>query len=351
MRRPFKLINAIVLLVIALLLIVAAVLIFGRMDETLEVFGRVAPSDQETVRAQISGVIEKVHCDEGDYVNKGDTIAVFLADEMVLELDKLQKRHDQALATLAQLEEEYQNLIMSESFETQSAFANLRQAEQRAKIAKSKYERAQSLYEKDLISMEERDDRELEYELAKSYYISLKERSDLLASRLRLQIQSQKKEVAMAAGQLEHAEQMLEKAYIVTPLDGQILNAEIEELEGNMVSAGQAIAEIGDVSDLNLVCIVSEGDIPKIDSGQKARIFINAFPHRDYKIFKGTVEYISPIPEINERGAFFEVEVGIDDPWVEIASDSVILQPGLTGKAEIILRSEVRLIELFLGVQ
>ncbi len=331
------------------MLIGVAVLVFGRMDKTVEGFGIVRPARFEHVRAQVEGTIKDVFVEEGDSVRAGDTVAIITADKLILAVDQSKKALEQAQADLTQLKEEHQNLVLSASFETQSAFANLYQARYRAETARKKYERAQTLYERDLISQEERDEKELEYELAQSYHVALKERAELLEKRFLLQIQKQKHEVELAAIEYEYAKADLGKSYVISPMTGQILTPNTAELVGQKVSVGQPVMEIGDLTEMDFVARISESEIPGVSAGQETRIFINAFPHHKYRVFRGMVQHVPATPKLTDRGIFFEVMIEIADPRVEAFSPAVFLKPGLSGEAEIILEKDVRLIELILG--
>ena len=110
MRRRFKLINTIVVLVILLLLIGLAVVVFGRMDETVEGFGIVQPSRRENVRARVDGVIREVFVDGGDQVLPGDTLVTIHADDLLLAAERSKRVLEQTRTDLLQLEEEYQKL-------------------------------------------------------------------------------------------------------------------------------------------------------------------------------------------------------------------------------------------------
>ncbi len=332
-----------------ILLLGFSVLIFGRMDETVRAFGIVEPANYERVKPKVDGIIEKILVKEGDRVEKGDTLAVLDVRELRLQVERTKQALTQAQADLSQLKEEYENLILSKSFETTSAFANLFQARRRAEIAKEKYERAQKLYKENLISLEEKEDIRLNYELFQSQYRALKERAELLKRRYLLRIREKEEEVALAKRECELAMEKLRKSVITAPISGEILTPKVEELVGTKATKGEPILEIGDLSGVNFIGEVGEADIPDIKPGQEARIFINAFPHRRYKVFKGEVVSISPKPKLTKRGIAFEVKLRIADPWVKASSTQLPLKPGLSGRAMIVTKQRVRLIQRVFG--
>ena len=346
MRRRFRLISIVILLVILILVIGLFVLVFGRMDKTIEAHGAVKPARCELVKPQIDGVVRDVPVRENITVTAGDTLALLRSDEIEIAVDRAKRAFDSERTGLAQLRESYRNLDLSAAFEAQWAFANVYQAKRRAESAREKYERAEELYAENLISAEELDDKRLAYELAESYYSSLTERITMMKRQYEIQIAEQVKTVELAEREYELARENLGKTVITAPVSGVVLTPGVEELIGTRVSTGAAIMEVGDLSAMSFIGQVRESDIPHVGEGQQARIYINAFPHRQYKVFRGEVVAVSPRPAMTNAGVVFETTVRIDDPWVEVGSSTVNLKPGLTGKVKIVVRHKVRLIEL-----
>lgn len=345
-RRRFRLLGVVVILVMMIIVVGFLVLVFGRMDETIKAQGLVEPAAVVGVRPCVGGIVERVCVTEGGHVGAGDTLLVLKADEMRFQVERAKQALVQAEADLAQLREEYDNLIISESFETQSAFANLYQAKRRAEMAHEKYIRAEELFEKNLISSEERDDRKLDYELTQSYYASLRDRAELLQKRYMLRIEENEKEVSLARREYDLAVERLSESVILCPAGGCILTKNPGSLLGSMAVGGEAILEIGNLEDLVFMSEVGEADIPEIEIGQKVKIFINAFPHRRYKVFEGRITRISTAPKRTDRGIAFDVRIGMDDPWIEASTERTPLRPGLSGEAKIVTRENVRLIEM-----
>jgi multidrug resistance efflux pump len=351
MKRRFRLISIVVLLSVAILVVAAGVIIFGTADETVSAYGVTGIGGAEPVRAQVDGVVEKILVGDGESVLAGDTLARINSDESSVAVDKAQIQVQRARFDLAQLKEEYENLVSSESFETQSAFASLYQAQQRAEIAKIKSQRAESLYVRDLISLEEKDDSQLEFQLAQSYYLSLKDRADLLEKRYLLQIEKQEREVELAGIELSHAEEFLKRSMVVSPMTGEIVNLEKDSLIGRRVFTGETLMHVADHSKVVFTAEVSENDIPLIKPGLDVRVFINAYPHRTYRVFKGIVENVSTRPKASAVGIVFETRVHIVDPWIDMETKTVLLRPGLSGEAEIVVRRDVRLIETLFDIE
>jgi len=72
MRRPFRFIAYSALSCFLLLVIAGLVVLFGRMDETVEGSGTVFPASCVNVAPEVTGIIETVTVREGDEVEAGD---------------------------------------------------------------------------------------------------------------------------------------------------------------------------------------------------------------------------------------------------------------------------------------
>ncbi len=121
-------------------------------------------------------------------------------------------------------------------------------------------------------------------------------------------------------------EAMLEKSNLYAPTAGMIGELKIEEGEtitqntllGTHIMTEFVYAEFG----------VVERDVNKIALGQKARVFIDAFPD---KTFEGVIESVSPVVGGTSRTA--TAQVRIENP-------ERLLLPGMFARIRILLYSK-----------
>ena len=331
---------------IIILIIAVMVLIFGKMDETVEGLGTVFPVNYVNAAPEVSGIIQDVFVREGNKVGVDDTLFTLISDDFQFQLEKSRQLLAETQSRLTELQEEYRNLTSSESFETSVILADLFSAKKRMEIAQRDYERADRLFAKELISLEERDRAKLDYEVSQSNYRVLNERRNVLVRQYERRIIDAQRNVEMAEQAYSLAEQKLQKTVVRSPLSGTILTPKVDDLTGTKALEGQPVLQIGDLSEMTFIVRVKEGDIPKVQIGQDVKIFVNAFPHRRYKVFTGTVIELSSNPKVTESSVSFEAKVEIDEPWVEMSTSRFILRPGMSGRAKMIVRPKVRLIEI-----
>jgi HlyD family secretion protein len=106
-------------------------------------------------------------------------------------------------------------------------------------------------------------------------------------------------QVASARGDLAFARVNLEKLKIRAPIDGTVLQVNINPGELATPSALQPLLLIANLSTLNVRAELDERDVKEIKVGQTASIRAAAFPDRE---FAGTVTSIAPLVEPSRLG-------------------------------------------------
>lgn len=143
---------------------------------------------------------------------------------------------------------------------------------------------------------------------------------------VKLELESAQYEAEAARLEVKAAESMLEKSNLYAPSAGMIGELNVEEGEavtantllGTHISTEFVYAEFG----------IVERDVNKIALGQKARVFIDAYPD---KTFEGVIENISPVVAGTSRTA--TAKVRIENP-------ERLLLPGMFARIRILLYSK-----------
>lgn len=211
------------------------------------------------VGPRISGKLEKLYVKVGDFVKKGDVLAIV--------------EHKDLLANVQRME------------------AALKEAVANFEWSKANYERILKLYNEGISNSDELD-------LAKKS-LNLSE----------AQIES-------AKSQLEYSKIQLSYSTITAPISG-IIGA-VSTQEGETVSASLAAPTFVTILDLNSLEVnayVDEIDIGKIQVGQKASFTVDAYPE---KIFNAKVEAIYPDAEIKDNVVYYIVILEIEKNFNEI---------------------------------
>jgi len=349
MKRPVKVFLLAIYISTGIVLCGAGVLYFGKMDKTIKGSGIVYPKHKIEVPSRIGGIIKKVFVKEGQSVSAGDTLFTLESDAIKLEVEKAENAIADATADLKRAKDEYQTLNASRAYELGTILADLNEAEKRKNYYKKRFERAGDLYKKGLLDSESFEDEKLKYESSVSYYNVLKRKIKVLKNRLRYRIERAERDLTLAEKTLALAKDKLDKTIITAPISGTILTAEPEKLEGTMVKQGESVITLGCFDEYVFKVDIDESNIINVKPGQRVKIFLNSFPHREYKVFEGRVEKIAPSPIFRSGKSMFNIDIEIEEPWVEDENgEKVFIKYGLKGRAEIIVKPNVRLYKLLI---
>jgi HlyD family secretion protein len=129
-------------------------------------------------------------------------------------------------------------------------------------------------------------------------------------------------QVASARGDLSFARANLEKLKVRAPIDGTVLQININPGELGTPSAVQPLLLIANLATLNVRAELDERDMSEIKIGQAASVRADAFPGRE---FSGVVSSIAPLVEparIGTRGPNSRSDVDTVEVMIKLA------QPG-----------------------
>lgn len=219
------------------------------VQKVVNATGEVRAIQLVTVGAQVSGKIEHLYVSIGQNVKKGDLIA---------EIDSTTQQNEVDI-----------NKTKLESYKAQ-----LKAAEVSLNVTEKQYKRTQTLKKRKAASDEDLENAQDAYETAKAKVIEL---------------QSSVKETEIS---LSTAETNLGYTKITAPLDGTIVSVPVKE--GQTVNAAMdtpAIVQIADLSQMEILIEISEGDISNIKPGVKVTYSILADLN---DVFETTLKSIDP---------------------------------------------------------
>ncbi len=240
--------------------------------------GIVGPIDRVEIKSKASGRIDELPVEEGDFVKKGDLICRLDQTDVQAEVDQAQ--------------------------------ADLDIAEAELKTAQNTYNRRQQLFDKGLISEEERDNSGLALAQAKG-------------------------KMVRARTALDQANVRLSETIVRAPIDGVILQKYVEAGQIissgiSSVSGGTAIADIADMRFVYVQAGIDEIDVGKIRVGQEATIVAEAYPNMK---FSGKIIRIAPEAVVEQSVTLFNVVI-------EVANKDGLLKSGMNANVEIVIVRE-----------
>ncbi len=282
------------------------------------------PKSRVEISAKVSGRVEALPFKVGERVTKGDPNAnPPIPASVIVQLDS-KDLASQLLGTQARRAAQAA-MIESEKARLASQKANLLGTHATFEQAQTQMVRQKNLLATKDISQYEFDQAQLKLEELEAQYSAAQLSLD--AAELNLKVLQHNLDAADA--QIKQAQEALSYTTIVSPIDGVItrINAKVGEMvvTGMMNNPGTKILEVGDLSQMLAVAQVDESDVGKLEVGQKAKVFIDAYPNLE---FKGTVYTIALSTDLSRQGTkYYKTEVLLE-------SDRR-LQSGLTANVDI----------------
>ena len=258
--------------------------------------GNIVPKDEVLIKSNISGVIEEVFIEAGEYVKSGDLIA--------------QIRVIPNVSSLASA----QSSISSSQTALQTAKINL-QSQQ------TNYDRQKALFDKGVISSNE-------FEVIKNTYLQTKqsvEQAEIGLSSSRQNYDIVKTGTTSGLGNIAQTQ-------VRATVSGMVLDVPVKEgnqvIEANNFNEGTSIASLADVKKMIFEGKVDESEVGKIKEGLPLEITVGAIEDRK---FDAVLDYIAP-KGVAENGA---IQFAIKGTIKSI--DSTFIRAGLSANASIIL--------------
>ena len=258
--------------------------------------GNIVPKEEVLIKSNISGVIEEVYIEAGEYIKSGDLIAKIRVIPNVSSLTSAK------------------NNIATSQTAMETAQINLQ-------TQQANYDRQKALFEKGIISAND-------FESINNTYLQAKQ--SLEQAKINLTSARQNYDIIKTGttSGLGNIAQTLVRATI----SGMVLDVPVKEgnqvIEANNFNEGTSIASLADVKKMIFEGNVDESEVGKIKEGLPLEITVGAIEN---KKFDAVLDYIAP-KGLAENGAIqFEIKGSIK------SIDSTFIRAGLSANASIIL--------------
>jgi RND family efflux transporter MFP subunit len=271
----------------------------GDLIITLKSPGEAYTKEQVILKAEVGGVVKNLYAGEGRHVKGGDEIAELDDRSYRLQLERQESLRLQRLSELL-LEKQF----ASSDQETPPA------ALERLNTVEAEFNRATAAFQKGLISQTAYESVQKDYETAL-----------IEAGRKKDEIMATTKGLTQAEIDVKVAQMDLEKTRIRAPFAGVLTDIKISPREN--IDAGREICTLVNISKIWVKAKILESEIGKIKAGREVDLRFSAYPG---KVFKGTVEAISPI--VNAEDKTCAVHIALSNPTEEI-------KPGMHAEVEI----------------
>src|SRR5690242_13537269 len=258
--------------------------------QTVSATGKIQPEIEVKISPEVAGEIIELPVEDGMKIKKGDLLVKIKPDSYKALLEQQEAAISSAKAT------------------------NLQQKATMLKTAQD-LKRADEMYAKKTISIQEYNAAQAAADVAKNTY------------------ESSLHEIERAEAGSSQARDQLSKTTVYSPIDGTVtlLNSKLgERIVATGQFAGTEVMRVADLNHMEARVDVNENDVVNVKVGDKANIKIDAYGDRK---FHGTVYQIANTGTTTGAGTQeevtnFQVKIRIDD-------HDVLLRPGLSCTADI----------------
>ncbi len=243
----------------------------------------IRPGFEVEIGSELEGRIDEFPVKEGDWVSRGDLIAVMANKDICARLAEVE-------AGLAVEQSRLREILSGARVEEiKSAAAVLEAARADLEFERACLRRYRVLYEKGAVSKQLLDEKENHEKNATAKVTKAAEEKVVLEKGPKAEtIKLQENVVARATASVEFQRSLLEKTRVIAPISGKIIHKYLER--GESATKERALAIIADISRLWVNAEVDESDIGALQVGEPVEVRADAFAG---KIFPGKIEEIA----------------------------------------------------------
>lgn len=261
-------------------------------NKDISISGNIKPGKTVKSGFKIPGVINLVNVEEGDFVEKGQTLMALDSYEYELNVIAASSKYD----------------ALNKQF-ISSIASSVNQAKANLDFVRAQYERMNELYEDGAIAKKALEEIETNLVVAENTYQEAQDASSISESQLQ-----------QAQAGLDLAQSQLNDTVLKSPISGTVVKKLFEP--GETISPGYPGLVLGKLDELEVEIGVSDNLIGDLSIGQKVKVFVYGLE----KEIEGTIKNIDTSADMSTRT--FGVNILIDN------SDMTI-KPGMIAKVTI----------------
>lgn len=280
--------------------------IIEKITSSVYASGVIKAKNQYAVFPGVNGLIKEIFVSEGDIVKKGAPLMQVLNEAAQLNSDK------------AKLTVDYSS-VNANLDKLNELKINIEQAKNKMENDLSLLERQRILWEQNIGTRNELEQRELNYKNSSHTYQAAVLRYNDLQKQLSFSAKQSEKNLQISASSVKDFT-------IKSETDGKVYT--ILKERGEMASTQNPVAVVGDAKDFFLELQVDEYDINSIKIDQKILIKLDSYKGQ---IFEARVTKVNPI--MNEKSKSFTVEAAF-------ITKPAVLFPNLTAEANIVIETK-----------
>lgn len=260
--------------------VVVSPVVEREVKKPLRLVGATFPARKSVISSEVEGVVEKMNAEEGEYVEKGGTLAEIKSDKIRLALEQLKNERKEALA--------------------------------KAELSEKNLARMGELYDKGIISDGDFDRAKTQRESDQGGLLSLESR-------------------------IEVAEYDLAASKIAAPFNGYVTQHHAEA--GQWLGLGDKVVSFVDIDTIEVKAGIPERYIDDIREGMEVEVIL---PSHNRLAVSGKISSI--VPDADPRAVAFPVRVVLENPDHAIKSSAsavIMVRVGESEKIKLVPKDSI----------
>ena len=262
-------------------------------------------STEINVNAETGGKINELTVTEGSTVKQGDVMARIESTVLALQVQQAEAALRAAQERARETRAGSRDQLVTQAQEAVRQMSSLQEgAEKSMDNALENLERVRALFKEGGVTSQQVSDAQTKYETARAQFEaysaqrnSAREQLDLLQSGATQEtVNIADAGAAQAQAALSIARAQLAKTVIYAPTGGYVSTVNFNK--GEFINPSAPLITLTDTSDLWINVYIPEKDLPNLKLGQKAEIYIDAYPE---KPFHGKITFISNKAEFTPK--------------------------------------------------
>ncbi len=243
--------------------------------------------DEVIVSSEIPGKILSFNVQEGNTIPKNKIVGEIDAENLSLQKEQVQ-------ASIQALGEKTSNVV------PQVNLLKRQLAVQQSQLQNLLHEQArfENLLKQDAATGKQVDDMNAQVDVARKQIAVTQQRINVQRNNVSTQNRSVLSEAKPLEKKVAQLNDQIQKANIVNPVSGTVITKYAEE--GELTSAGKALYEIADLSEMTLRAYISGDQLPQIKLNQAVQVLVDNGAD-SYKEMTGIVTWISDKAEFTPK--------------------------------------------------
>lgn len=268
--KKYKNITAIFVAACVLIGTVIVVVIAGLcLPEHPDIIEGQAETTDYRMSCKVPARIKKFLVKEGDFVKKGDTLAILEAPDIHARLEQAEAAYSAAAA----IEQEAQNGARAEQI--QQAYEMWQKAKAGVEVAEKTYNRVNRLFEKGVMPEQKRDEAKAQYDAMLATLKAARAQYDMARNGTRREDKAAAQaQVRRARGAVKEVDSYVNEMVITATTDGFV--TEIFPEVGELVGSGAPVMNVACNSDVWFTFNVREDLLPGLKLGKECEVFVPA---------------------------------------------------------------------------